>query len=211
MTFASVKYFIVKNPKKYKSFAAFKKIYSSKEIAILKNKCYLPLGFSYENYIYKSDFLKLDNKSRQRILLKAIVLDSSEFNFNKINKIQKFDTNQILTGNLCADVKKLKKDTLIIESFRNKKIKGRINLKSDKILFFSIPYDKGWTLFANNKKIKLFRANIGFTAAYLPKGNYNITLRYLPPYFYLTLTISILSILLYLIFLLKPKFKKLDI
>ncbi|MDR2860663.1 MAG: YfhO family protein [Elusimicrobiota bacterium] len=49
-------------------------------------------------------------------------------------------------------VEALKEDHLEnVEEFTNG-IKGTVNLKSNKIMVFSIPYSKGWTAYVNGKK-----------------------------------------------------------
>lgn len=58
---------------------------------------------------------------------------------------------------------------------------GTISVSKDKFLCFSIPYDKGWTVYVDGKKAKLVQANIGFMGVELPTGDHDIELKYWPP------------------------------
>ncbi len=91
----------------------------------------------------------------------------------------------------------LKEDHLEnVEEFTNG-IKGTVNLKSNKIMVFSIPYSKGWTAFVNGKKTELLRANTMFMTLPLKAGFYNIELRYFTPGLKLGIMLSILGFLLF--------------
>jgi uncharacterized membrane protein YfhO len=94
-------------------------------------------------------------------------------------------------------VEALKEDHLEnVEEFTNG-IRGTANLKSSKIMVFSIPYSKGWTAFVNGKKTKLLRANTMFMALPLKAGFYNIELRYFTPGLKVGIILSILGFLFF--------------
>lgn len=57
---------------------------------------------------------------------------------------------------------------------------GTISASKDKFLCFSIPYDKGWSVYVDGKKAELVRANIGFMGVELSAGDHNIELKYWP-------------------------------
>ncbi|MEA3450404.1 MAG: YfhO family protein, partial [Bacteroidota bacterium] len=103
----------------------------------------------------------------------------------------------------------LTEESFEITSFKHNKIKGNISLKNAKMLFFTIPYDKGWRIFVNGEKKKLHRVNIGFSGIYLKQGEHEIILVYKPLYFELTLAISIISILIFILLAIKFRNKKL--
>jgi uncharacterized membrane protein YfhO len=69
------------------------------------------------------------------------------------------------------------------------------------MLFFTIPFDKGWKIKVNGENKMFSRVNMGFTGIVLPKGKHNIELYNVPQYSQLTSTISIVSIILFWLFL----------
>src|SRR5690606_4778751 len=59
-----------------------------------------------------------------------------------------------------------------------------------------IPYEKGWQVYINGSEKKVWKANYAFIGIELEEGENEIRLVYYPPYFFISLWISILSLLL---------------
>ena len=53
-----------------------------------------------------------------------------------------------------------------------------------RILFLSIPYDRGWSIYDNGKEVEVMHVNIGFMGAYLEPGEHNIVVKYRTPGLY---------------------------
>lgn len=100
------------------------------------------------------------------------------------------------TGILDNAIKNLREDTLQITHFEEDHIKGTINLDSRKMLFFSIPFHKGWRAKVNGKQYEIKKINIGMMGLDLPQGDYEIELKYRPPYYVLSIIHSLLGIFL---------------
>ncbi len=78
-----------------------------------------------------------------------------------------------------------------------KYIKGAINTDKRRMLFFSIPYDRGWKAFVNGKETKPILINIGFMGLMLDKGKYTIELKYTPPLLWSGLAVSVIAMAIY--------------
>ena len=91
------------------------------------------------------------------------------------------------------------KNKVNISSFKESKIVGNISLDEESLIYTSIPYDDGWTLYIDGKKeetIILADSLLGFK---VNEGNHKIVLKYKIPGFILGLLISIISILILII------------
>jgi uncharacterized membrane protein YfhO len=210
MTFVSVKYYLTKNTKNPLRYDGYDSLAYIKNILILKNKYFLPLGFTYKKYLPMEEYKSLSPFKKQEALLSAVVLDDNTKHYD----LQKLDTTELLNVKK-FNLKKyekmidsLKKEHFVINSFKNKKITGKIKISTDKILFFTIPYDKGWQIYINGKKEKLRKTNIGFCGIYLPKGIYKIKLLYRPSYLTFSLIIASFAMLFYIFLLFYKKDKK---
>ncbi|BCJ95790.1 hypothetical protein acsn021_33590 [Anaerocolumna cellulosilytica] len=64
----------------------------------------------------------------------------------------------------------------------NNTVSGKIDIVKDSLLYFSIPYSKGWKAYVNHEEQRLLPANIMYMALPLHKGTYNIELIYTTPY-----------------------------
>lgn len=76
-------------------------------------------------------------------------------------------------------------------------IKGTINLEDKKLLFFSIPYDQGWSALVDGQEAKLERVNIGFMGLLLEPGEHTVELEYSPPYLFAGMTVSVTALFLF--------------
>ena len=63
----------------------------------------------------------------------------------------------------------------------NNMISGEIIGEKDELLFLSIPYSKGWKAYIDEKEVDILKANIGFMAVPLTRGNHEICLVYETP------------------------------
>ncbi len=200
MDLVSVKYFLAKDFNTQLKFSGYDSVAVVNNILILENKYFLPLGITYDKYLTAQEFSKLSKFKKQVALLNAVVLENSEETFGLKHldtallptiKTFNFDLYRKFTDSL-------KKEHLEIINFQHKKIKGKITVSSDKILFFSVPYDKGWIAEiekdGNKKRLMPLLVDGGLMGIPLKAGSYKITLRYFPPYFKLTKWLSFLGI-----------------
>lgn len=107
----------------------------------------------------------------------------NELEIYKLN-IQKFDNvyNYFLNNKL--DIIKFK------ESY----IKANSNYNEDTLIYTSIPYDKGWNVYVDGKKIETDIVGNALLAFEVPRGNHNIELKYKIPYFNIGAIVSLISL-----------------
>lgn len=104
-------------------------------------------------------------------------------------------------------INKLKKNSLTISEYDNNYINGNINMDKRGVLFLSIPYTEAWKIDVNGERIKTFKANNGFTAIVLDKGYNEINLKYITPYLVPSVLISIISIGIFIYYVIRNKRK----
>ena len=90
---------------------------------------------------------------------------------------------------VCQPMDSVERETeqLGSESLQNVKIKtnkitGDIEVSSDKLLVFSIPYSEGFTAYVDGKETELIQANSMYMGVELKKGKHDIVLTYCTPY-----------------------------
>jgi uncharacterized membrane protein YfhO len=209
-TLGSVKYHFSKTTDPLFEKFGFDSIATIDSVKILKNRYYLPFGFTYDKYIDFSDFLKLRPFDKQIAFLNGFVFENDEFTYFEpfvLSKLNNKDSS-IFVNDVGFNFELYKKftdslkiDTLTITSFRQDNIKGNIHLDKPKVLFFSIPYNEGWQIKVDGKKEKFSRINIGFTGILLTKGDHKIELNFTPLYYSITSLISWASVVLFWLYL----------
>ena len=208
LNMASNKYHLSKQSKPFFLQIGYDSVARFNDVRVLRNRHFLPLGFTYSSYIQLSSFLKLSTLKKDIALQKAFV--ATEPIDNDFLKLKPFDLKDTLlnytNNDYYNDVNLLKQDTLNITHFSQNRITGTIYLKNPKLLFFSIPYDKGWNAVIDNKKVKPMMCNIGFMGFFLQPGQHSIVLFYKPPFYYQSMIITILAFLIYMAYILFDKF-----
>jgi len=198
-TFGSIKYNLSKSKDPYFRKFGNDSIAQRGDVKIMKNRNFLPMGYTYDSYLEIDDFRKMSLAQKEIIFYRSAVLDTIlQPDVKGLIPYSLKDTaNKYSWQEHEADISNRKADTLNITEFNENRIAGTIDLQNKKILFLSIPYDKGWKATINGKSAELIRVNIGFTGLILDKGEYEISLNYDPPYLRTGFIISLISVILY--------------
>ena len=104
-------------------------------------------------------------------------------------------------------IQKIKEQPVTISTSKNK-IFATYDVKRDTSIFFTIPYDKGWSAYQDGKKIEIKQAQTGFIKVDVPKGKGTITLSFIPNGFVVGAICSFTSLLLFGIYNHKRKSSK---
>lgn len=75
----------------------------------------------------------------------------------------------------------LSNQSMHMTKFSDTKIEGTITAMKDGVFMTSIPYDEGWTVYANGEKVETCRILESFLGVELPKGDYTIKMVYQCP------------------------------
>ncbi|MDE6538563.1 MAG: YfhO family protein [Ruminococcus sp.] len=75
---------------------------------------------------------------------------------------------------------KLADEQLNITLFSDKKISGDIDVIQNGVLFLSMPYEKGWTVYVDGEKTETFPVLNSMMGARVSAGHHTITLKYMP-------------------------------
>ena len=104
-------------------------------------------------------------------------------------------------------IQKIKEQPVTVSTSKNK-VFATYDVKQDTSIFFTIPYDKGWSAYQDGKKIEIKQAQTGFIKVDVPKGKGTITLSFIPNGFVIGAICSFTSLLLFGIYSHKRKSSK---
>jgi uncharacterized membrane protein YfhO len=182
-------------------------------IKILKNRFAMPLGFTYDSYTTEDDFDKAKYSAvfKSKAFIQVCVVDKSlEKQLIGLKKITQIDTSVVFQTNteLPDLFNALKADSLQITKFSETNITGNIDLKTKKILYLSIPFDRGWHATVDGKEADLQRVQWGLTGLVLDKGIHKIELSFTPPFKKEGTLVSLISLGLFGVLLFVSKRRK---
>lgn len=209
-TMASIKYNFSKPGGFDYSSLGYQQIGVFGDVTVFRNECFLPLGYTYDKYITRSQFKSLPPFVKDLTLLKAVLIEDKDVNLFKgllpVNIIKdSIYQKKYAFAKYAQDIHYRQQGAMTITEFHQNLIKGNVNLDKRKIIFCSIPYDAGWIAKIDGNKVPILHANVGFIGVMCNSGKHFIELRYSPSNFFMTMIISISGLLLYLLFLfIKP-------
>lgn len=76
-------------------------------------------------------------------------------------------------------IQKIKEQPVTVSTSKNK-VFATYDVQQDTSIFFTIPYDKGWSAYQDGKKIEIKQAQTGLMKVDVPKGKGTITLSFIP-------------------------------
>ena len=177
--FLSVRYIFSKNDNKEQTSSKQKLVKNIEEYNIYENTNFITMGIPYNYYILKSEYDKLDNKTKRDLLIYAVVLDERQIELYE-DIISPFNMDNLEKYNNEYDefVKELKKKTSYDFKYTNNGCEFKINSDSNKIIILSIPYDEGWKIYLNGKEIEYENVDNGLVGVVIEEGENNIKLVY---------------------------------
>ena len=205
-TLASVKYNLSKTKIKDFTTHSYRPYLKYNTVTAYINKYFLPLGFTYKRYVEYDKFKNLNRLQKDMTLLKSCVVEGD---IKDLHDFESFNIDtlkeQYTYSEYGDDIDELRKDAMVLAYHSQNKIKGKIQLDSRKLIFFSIPFDKGWALKIDGKAHSLRLVNLGFMGAIIPKGFHEVELIFSPPFLLPGIIIMICAFILYIFLLIKKR------
>ena len=91
-------------------------------------------------------------------------------------------------------------------TYTNSGFEAVTSAETSRIMFFSVPYEDGWTAYVNGIETKIYKANVGFMAVVIPAGEtVNIEFRYTTPGLKTGIIVSIVALILLGLYMLSIK------
>lgn len=177
MSLAGVKYFLFKDPSRVPARMAKDLVGTFGDVRVYRSRRALPLGFTYDRCLPLDEFRALDAPAKDAVLLDAFVADDC-LGFPRWAAAAVPRDADARTD---AAVRARSADALAIDAREDNLIAGSISLKERKLLFFSIPYDAGWSARVDGAPASISRVDIGFMALPLDAGTRRVELRFTPP------------------------------
>ena len=96
-------------------------------------------------------------------------------------------------------IAKIKENPVEVSSYKNKVIVN-YKVKNETSIFFTIPYDQGWSAYQNGKKLQIQQAQTGFMKIDVPEGEGTITLSFIPKGFIAGASCSLIAIIVFIFY-----------
>lgn len=173
----SVGYYVMNEPWAFPAERQYDN--GNQEIYVYRGTYMLPIGFTYNTYMLKSDYDDVDDDLKALAMLKTLVIkDEDEADVSKV--LRKYDPER--DGDYDLDYKGTiisERSAEVSENFwyNSTGFGSNITTDSAKYAFFSVPCNKGWSVKVNGTEESIVNIN-GLMAVKLQKGHNEIEFSY---------------------------------
>ena len=176
---------------------------------IYENLNYLPMGFGFDYYITEEEYQSIPVEQRHLVLLKALVMSEEDIEKYQgcLKKLDSAELNNLNQESFKQDVAERRKNVCSYFQEGKNSFQAKIDLNEDKMIFFSVPYEKGWTASINGEKAEVVKVDDGLIALKCNAGSNEIQFRYVPQGFKLGMCLSVLSAIIIIVGLFLEKRK----
>ncbi|HIT09006.1 MAG TPA: YfhO family protein [Candidatus Merdivicinus faecavium] len=163
--------------------AGFTYVTTENELKIYENENFIPMGFTYDYYVSEEALNSYTEKRRDRLMLAGIYLDDEAVARNSdILSPLPDEEYPVLTDEGLADLAAARNEHTCSSFTRdNTGFTATITLDRENLVFFSVPYDEGWSATVNGVPVLIEKANAGFMAVRVPEGESVIRFDYRTP------------------------------
>ena len=177
---------------------------------IWENEFYIPMGFSYDKYVTRSDFETINESKHELAMLRGIVIEDEDEEFFS-EFMTTFNPHTVRLDRESYEKDCIQRAKMSCSSFEYTKTGFTATFSSEKtrVIFFSVPYESGWTATINGEPTDIYNVNVGFMGVVVPRGSdIKISFTYSTPGLVSGILVSLLSIMVIGIYLLMFKLKE---
>ena len=179
---------------------------------IYENQYYLGMGFAFDQFMTQSDYEKIAKSQRHILFNKYLVVPDEQADYYSTFMTRVYNASNAPDG---APVREtaLNQSTYFaaVEERRNYVcdsfdydsygFTATISLDAPGMVFFSVPYDDGWSATVNGEEVTVEKVDYGFVAVRADAGDSEIVFHYRTPGLALGALLSLVGILLLLLYL----------
>ncbi len=172
------------------------------EYTVYENELFLPMGLVFDKYITQENFDSTTESLRSNLLLRGILLDEEQINTHSdvMTPLDPLLLTNLSYPTMIDDVNNMHTAEFFIDTGDG--FVADISLESEAMVLFTVPYDRGFTAFIDDKEVEIEQVNNGLMAVVVPAGDHKITFSYETPFLNLSILICIIGIFLFIAYIL---------
>lgn len=158
---------------------AFSKISDGDHFEVYENTEYVPMGFSYDTYITEEQLGKISEKKKSNALMHSVLLTEEQAEkYSDILENAEISDSMLTKKTYLSDCEKRRNSSCSEFSTSTNGFTARIKTDRKSLVFFSVPFDKGFTAYVNGVKSDIEKVDNGFMAVVVPEGESDIKFSY---------------------------------
>ena len=148
--------------------------------ALYRNDNYVPMGFTYDYYVTEATYETSIKTLRSNLLMRALVLKDEDVEKYSpyLTELSEDMLNDLHYDSYTQDCADRRAHSCSVFQMNNAGFHAEITLDKANLVFFSVPYDDGFTAYVNGEKTDILRVDEGLMAVLCPAGASSIDFVY---------------------------------
>ena len=144
------------------------------------NDNYVPMGFTYDYYVTEATYEASVKTLRSNLLLRALVLEDEDVEkySSYLTELPDAMLDDLHYDSYTQDCADRRAHSCSVFQMNNAGFHAEITLDKANLVFFSVPYDDGFTAYVNGEKTDILRVDEGLMAVLCPAGASSIDFVY---------------------------------
>ena len=144
------------------------------------NDNYVPMGFTYDYYVTDATYQTSIKTLRSNLLMRALVLtDEDVAQYGKyLTELSEDMLNDLHYDSYTQDCADRRAHSCSVFQMNNAGFHAEITMDKANLVFFSVPYDDGFTAYVNGEKTDILQVDEGLMAVLCPAGASSIDFVY---------------------------------
>ena len=144
------------------------------------NDNYVPMGFTYDYYVTKATYEASVKTLRSNLLLRALVLEDEDVKAygQYLTELPDEMLEELYYDSYTQDCADRRAHSCSVFQMNNAGFHAEITLDKPNLVFFSVPYDDGFTAYVNGEKTDILQVDEGLMAVLCPPGASSIDFVY---------------------------------
>ena len=147
---------------------------------LYRNDNYVPMGFTYDYYVTKATYEASVKTLRSNLLMRALVLEDEDVTqYGKyLTELPDAMLEDLHYDSYTQDCADRRAHSCSVFQMNNAGFHAEITLDKPNLVFFSVPYDDGFTAYVNGEKADILQVDEGLMAVLCPAGASSIDFVY---------------------------------
>lgn len=170
---------------------------------LYRNDNWVPMGFTYDYYITEDQFGSVPEEERARVLMRAVLLDEDQIE-RLDGLLQPLPTEELADrgdGRYATDCGDRRAAAAADFTATRTGFTAHTAYDQEELVFFSVPYDDGFTATVNGQPAAIEKVDHGLMAVRVPAGAAEIVFTYHTPGLALSAGISLAGLAAYAVYI----------
>ena len=144
------------------------------------NDNYVPMGFTYDYYVTEATYETSIKTLRSNLLMRALVLEDEDVEkySSYLTELPDAMLNDLHYDSYTQDCADRRAHSCSVFQMNNAGFHAEITMDKPNLVFFSVPYDDGFTAYVNGEKTDILRVDEGLMAVLCQPGASSIDFVY---------------------------------